>query len=190
MRNSIMSQICTIWFRTREQAGRSIRLYCFSFNHDLHKKSCLRSGIIMQKNKKTFCNGCSVRYEMRSSYLVCLFFWAVKVTFRMICKSVHPTMLILPHAVKPAHRCQLYCDLSQTNIGLFRVTFSLHIKPLRVSHSKLNQELSVHNTWLQLCCSQFRCLAFHLLRLHGRMWSTECRPLGNVHRDICRKCIT
>ncbi|GFU38848.1 hypothetical protein TNCV_3539801 [Trichonephila clavipes] len=98
----------------------------------------------------------------------------------MICRSVRPPMLIPPHTIQPA---LLYCDLSRTNAGLFRVPLSLHTRTRRVSHSRLNRDSSVNSTWLQSCCSQSRCSAVHLLLgPHGGVGSTECRPLAYVHR--------
>ncbi|GFW35832.1 hypothetical protein TNCV_1926631 [Trichonephila clavipes] len=79
----------------------------------------------------------------------------------MATASVRPPMLIPPHTIQPA---LLYCDLSRTNAGLFRVPLSLHTRTRRVSLSRLNWDSSVNSTWLQSCCSQSRCSAAHLLR--------------------------
>ncbi|GFW44755.1 hypothetical protein TNCV_4483001 [Trichonephila clavipes] len=80
----------------------------------------------------------------------------------MICRSVRPPMLTPPYTIQPAF---LYCDLSRTNAGLFRVPLSLHTNTRRVSHSRLNWDSPVNSTWLQSCCSQSRCSAAHLLRV-------------------------
>ncbi|GFT90641.1 hypothetical protein TNCV_3128171 [Trichonephila clavipes] len=82
----------------------------------------------------------------------------------MICMSVRLPMLIPPHTIQPA---LLYCDLSRTNAGLFRVPLSLHTRTRRVSLSRLNWDSSTNSTWLQSCCSQSRCSAAHLFGPHG-----------------------
>ncbi|GFV69555.1 hypothetical protein TNCV_2779701 [Trichonephila clavipes] len=66
----------------------------------------------------------------------------------------------------------------------FECPCPLHTRTRWVSHSRLNRDSSVNSTWLQSCCSQSRCSATHLLRPHGGVGSTECRPLAYVHRAL------
>ncbi|GFU93674.1 hypothetical protein TNCV_3497251 [Trichonephila clavipes] len=94
--------------------------------------------------------------------------------------SVRPPMLIPPHTIQPA---LLYCDLSRTNAGLFRVPLSLHTRTRRVSHSRLNRDSSVNSTWLQSCCSQSRCSAAHLLSGHTVAWGQR----NADHWPTCRE---
>ncbi|GFY32270.1 hypothetical protein TNCV_3557781 [Trichonephila clavipes] len=101
---------------------------------------------------------------MRSKYLVCI-------------PSAHESAIPNDMQVRtsayadstPYHQPDLlYCDLSRTNAGLFRVPLSLHTRTRRVSHSRLNRDSSVNSTWLQSCCSQSQCSAAHLFRAARR----------------------
>ncbi|GFV18258.1 hypothetical protein TNCV_3219321 [Trichonephila clavipes] len=67
--------------------------------------------------------------------------------------------------------------------GYFEVPLSLHdIEHVGCHTLRLNRDSSVNSTWLQSCCSKSRCSSAHLLRPHGGVGSTECRPLAYVHR--------
>lgn len=111
-------------------------VYCFSINHVLHKTICMCSGIIMLQYKR-ISNGCCVRYNMKTQFLVCITF---------VCQSTIPNdmlirtstyaystlspMLIPPYTMKPPRQ---YWDLLQMNVGLFRSSLSLHTKTRWVS---------------------------------------------------------
>ncbi|GFW78099.1 hypothetical protein TNCV_135691 [Trichonephila clavipes] len=75
-------------------------------------------------------NGSGVRDDMRSKYLVCI---------PSASQSAIPNdMQVRTSAYAdstPYHQpALLYCDLSRTNAGLFRVPLSLHTRTHRVSH--------------------------------------------------------
>ncbi|GFU82356.1 hypothetical protein TNCV_4316971 [Trichonephila clavipes] len=121
MRRPNMSQTCSIGFRSGEYAGHSIRCIVSASSMFTNKPSsmCGREYIILEN--KGISNGSSVRDDMWSKYLVCTPSARQSAPFQMICRSVRPPMLIPPHTIQPA---LLYCDLSRTNAGLFRVPLS------------------------------------------------------------------
>ncbi|GFT50767.1 hypothetical protein TNCV_2462711 [Trichonephila clavipes] len=147
------------WIQVRRASWPLHTLYCFSFKYVLHQTSSMRSGIIILENKG-ISNGYSVRNDIRSKYLVCI------PSARQ--SAIPNDMQVRTSAYAdstPYHQpALLYCDLSRTNAGLFRVPLSLHTRTRRVSLSRLNWDSSVNSAWLQSCCSQSRCSAAHLLR--------------------------
>ncbi|GFV17496.1 hypothetical protein TNCV_2811051 [Trichonephila clavipes] len=79
-------------------------------------ESSMRSNIIILENKGVS-NGSSVRNDMRSKYLVCIpSARQSAITNDMQVRT--SAYADSPHNIQPA---LLYCDLSRTNAGLFRV---------------------------------------------------------------------
>ncbi|GFW44934.1 hypothetical protein TNCV_4512481 [Trichonephila clavipes] len=119
----------------------------WSREHAGHSIRCIVSASIMFSTRRALCGR-----ELSS--------WKTKES-PMAPASLRSPMLNPPHTIQ---RALLYCDLSRTNAGLFRVPLSLHTRTRRVSHSRLNRDSSVNSTWLQSRCSQSRCSAAHLLQ--------------------------
>ncbi|GFV28395.1 hypothetical protein TNCV_4715601 [Trichonephila clavipes] len=119
MRHPSMSQTCSIDSGSEEHAGPFHTLYCFSLNHVLHQTSSMRSGIIILENKGIF-NGSSVRDDMRSKVPRLHTFGRQS--------AITNDMQVRTSAYAdstPYHQPDLlYCDLSRTNAGLFRVPLS------------------------------------------------------------------
>ncbi|GFV08121.1 hypothetical protein TNCV_1047501 [Trichonephila clavipes] len=116
MRRPSISQTCSIGFRSGESTlaityAVLFQLQACSPPDELYAVGHYHPG------KQRNLNGYSVRDDIRSKYLVCIPS-ARQSAIRMICRSVRPPMLIPPHTIQPA---LLYCDLSRTNAGLFRV---------------------------------------------------------------------
>lgn len=114
----------------------------------------------------TFASGCSIRYDTRCEYFVCIPLGhqsAIPDNIQ-ICESTSNDSVIKP-SIQTINPACLYCDIYCRNVGLFWVPHFLHTRSSQMEHSKLNLDSSVKSTWLQSRCVQSRYSAAQFLRV-------------------------
>ncbi|GFV95100.1 hypothetical protein TNCV_3708951 [Trichonephila clavipes] len=138
-----------------------------SGEHAGHSIRCIVSASSMFSTRRALCGRALSSWKTKES--------------PMAPASVRPPMLFPPHTIQPA---LLYCDLSRTNAGLFRVPLSLHSRTRRVSHSRLKRDSYVNSTCSNHVAPNLDVQQPIFFGPHGGVGSTECRPLAYVHRAL------